>query len=69
MRRALIALLLAAAFLTASCSSAQVQGSWCAFHAWRLIHDVRTHHKGWAVVQGTLATYHCTKALKALGHH
>jgi hypothetical protein len=78
-RRVAIALAVAVAIGTAGCASTAYhapyrpstrhtlyQGGWCAFHAWRFVHDIRTHHKGWAAFQAILTFHHCKAALRGL---
>lgn len=67
-RRCIVVLLAAGALAiaTVACSATQRQTFWCAYHASRLVHDIRHHHRGWAVFQGVLSAHHCSRALSDL---
>jgi hypothetical protein len=63
----LITVLLASLVLTAGCGVNSVihsQPLWCTYHAWRLEHDIRYHHYGWAGFQAILTAHHCSRAIR-----
>lgn len=69
--RRLVCILAVATCLTGTvaCSSTTYHGGWCAFHAYRLVHDIRTHHRGFAALQAVLAAHQCSQALRSLRQH
>ncbi len=57
---------LAATVALAGCAAGHISASYgalCAFHAWRAVHDVRTHHSVWAAFQTWRVAHDCPRAV------
>lgn len=57
----LLCLAVSLAVGVAGCSAVQRNVTWCAFHTYRLVHDVRAHHLGYAAFQAILSAHHCAR--------
>jgi uncharacterized lipoprotein YmbA len=65
MRKAIVSIV--AALALAGCAAGHLSASYsalCAYHAWRGIHDVRTHHSSWAAFQAWRAVHTCPRAVR-----
>lgn len=55
------------ALALAGCAAGHLSASYsalCAYHAWRAVHDVRTHHSFWAAFQSWRAVHDCPRAVR-----